>query len=330
MDDLLNALKAAAEPTRLRLLVLCAHAELSVTELTHILGQSQPRVSRHLKLLCDAGLLRRFREGIWAFYRLAERTPTAELARTLVESVPTDDPVTSLDLERLEVIRRGRQEAAARYFRENANRWHEIRSLYVPEAEVEARLLRLVPETGVEDLLDIGTGTGRMLELFGPRVLRAVGIDTSREMLAVARVNLEKAGLRNCQVRLADMYQVPLPTASQDVVLIHQVLHYADDPAEAIAEGARLLKPGGRLIVVDFAMHELEYLRTQHAHQRLGFEDAAVTGWMTAAGLTPGGIEHLPGKPLTVSIWTAERPALPAGEAAGHEFSDSAKTGYLQ
>ncbi|HYE51515.1 MAG TPA: metalloregulator ArsR/SmtB family transcription factor [Azospirillaceae bacterium] len=311
MDFLLSALKAAAEPTRLRLLALCAHGELTVSELTQILGQSQPRVSRHLKLLCDAGLLDRFREGIWAFYRLAERGACAELARTLVDAIPADDATLALDLERLDQIKRARREAAAQYFRDNAARWHEIRGLHVPERDVEEALLKLVPVEGVRDLLDVGTGTGRMLELFGPRVDRAVGVDSSREMLAVARVNLERAGLRNCQVRLADMYQLPLPTASQDAVIVHQVLHYAEEPSEVLGEAARVLRPGGRLVVVDFARHDLELLRTEHAHRRLGFADDEVSGWFAQAGLDAGPVVRLPGTPLTVTIWPAIRRAAP-------------------
>lgn len=315
MDNLLTALKAAAEPTRLRLLVLCAQGELTVSELTQILGQSQPRVSRHLKLLCDAGLLDRFREGTWVFYRLAERGPFADLARSLVESIPADDPVLALDRERLAAIKRARAEAAAAYFRENAPRWHQIRSLHVPEAEVERVLAAMLPADGIGDLLDIGTGTGRMLEVFGPRAARGLGIDLSREMLAVARANLERAGLRHCHVRHGDMYQLPLPSGSFDVVLVHQVLHYAEDPALALAEAARVLKPGGRLLVVDFAPHNLEYLRTEHAHRRLGFAEAEVAAWCRAAGLTVERAVHLAGSPLTVTIWPAMRPGI--AEAAG-------------
>jgi len=326
MDLLLNALKAAAEPTRLRLLVICAHGELTVSELTQILGQSQPRVSRHLKLLCDAGLLERFREGIWAYYRLAERGEMAELARTLVDAVPAEDATLVLDLERLETIRHARRAAAAEYFRQNAGRWHEIRSLHVPEREVEAALLRLLPETGVQDLLDIGTGTGRMLELFGGRVAHAVGIDGSREMLSVARVNLERAGLRNCHVRLADMYQLPLPGQSQDAVIFHQVLHFAEEPADAVAEAARVLRPGGTLLIVDFARHELESLREQHAHRRLGFDAEEVRGWLRDAGLAPDPVLNLPGDPLTVCIWRAVRPAAPADHPA---TLSNAETGAL-
>ena len=281
MDFLLTALKAAAEPTRLRLLALCAHGELTVSELTQILGQSQPRVSRHLKLLCDAGLLDRFREGTWAFYRLGERSAFAGLARTLIDAIPADDPTLALDLERLNAIKRARAEAAAEYFRENAARWHEIRSLHVPERDVEAALLKLLPASGIQDLLDLGTGTGRMLELLGPKVERALGVDLSREMLAVARSNLERAGLRNCQVRQSDMYQLPLPSASFDAVLVHQVLHYAEEPAEVLAEAARVLRPGGRLVIVDFARHDHESLRTEHAHRRLGFGDEEIAGWLT-------------------------------------------------
>lgn len=308
MDDLLATLKAAAEPTRLRLLALCAHGELSVTELTQILGQSQPRVSRHLKLLGDAGLLERFREGTFAFFRLAESGPAGALARVLVDAIPADDPTLALDLERLEAIKRGRAEAASAYFRENATRWHEIRALHVPEREVEAALLALVPESGAGEVLDIGTGTGRLLEILGPRAVRATGIDQSREMLAVARANLERAGLRHCQVRQADMYQLPFPSGSFDTVTVHQVLHFAEEPAEVLREAARVLRPGGLLLVADFAPHGLESLRSEHAHRRLGFADEEVALWCRHSGLVCGPVVHLPGDPLTVSLWPARRP----------------------
>ncbi len=307
MDALLTALKAAAEPTRLRILALCAHGELSVTDLTQILGQSQPRVSRHLKLLCDAGLLDRFREGTFAFFRLAERGAAAVLTQTLVDAIPPDEERLAGDLARLESIKRARTEAAANYFRDNTARWHLVRSLHVPEGDVEEVLLGLLPERPVRDLLDIGTGTGRMLELFGPRVGHAVGIDLSREMLAVARARLEQAGLRNCQVRLGDMYQLPLPEAAVDMAVIHQVLHYAEDPAEVVAEAARVLRPDGRLLVVDFARHTLDSLRIDQAHRRLGFTEDEVAAWCRAAGLVPAPVIHLPGDPLTVIVWSAFR-----------------------
>jgi ArsR family transcriptional regulator len=307
MDELLAGLRAAAESTRLRLLTLCAEAELTVSELTEILGQSQPRVSRHLKLLCEAGLLDRFREGTWAFYRLAQRGKGGELARRLVALVPEGDATVALDRERLAHTKAQRALQASAYFRANAVQWDRIRSLYVEEGQVEAALLAMLPPEGVRDLLDIGTGTGRMLELFGPRVERAVGIDLSREMLAVARANLERAQLRNCSIRQGDMYQLPLQGASFDAVVIHQVLHYADRPARVIAEAARVLRPGGSLVIVDFAPHELEFLRAEHAHRRLGFADAEVAAWCRDAGLEPGTVQHLPGDPLTISLWPARR-----------------------
>jgi ArsR family transcriptional regulator len=306
MDEVLSALRAVAEPTRLRLMAVCARGELTVSDLVQVLGQSQPRVSRHLKLLCEAGLLDRFREGNWVFYRLAG-TP---LARLLAGLVPEDDATTALDAERLAAIKRARAEAASAYFRANAARWDEIRSLHVDEREVEAALLRLLPDHGVRDLLDIGTGTGRMLELFGAKVQHAVGVDLSREMLAVARVNLERAGLRNGSVRQADMYQLPFPGGSFDAVVVHQVLHYAERPGAVIAEAARVLRPGGHLLVIDFLPHELEQLRSEHAHRRLGFADAEVGAWFDAAGIAADVPVHLPGAPLTVAIWPARRAAI--------------------
>ncbi|MBT3941693.1 MAG: metalloregulator ArsR/SmtB family transcription factor, partial [Chloroflexi bacterium] len=241
MDQLLAGLRAAGEPTRLRLLTLCARAELTVTELTQILRQSQPRVSRHLKLLVEAGLLSRFREGQWAFYRIANGSDGPQLNRAIVDLVPENDPMYLRDLERLEEIKEARAEAAAAYFRENAPRWDEIRSMYVPEAEVEACVRDLIADGEVADLLDIGTGTGRILEVMASQIRSGVGIDLSHEMLAVARVNLGKPGLEHCQVRHGDMYELPFGDASQDAVIFHQVLHYAEEPEAAITEAARVL-----------------------------------------------------------------------------------------
>lgn len=320
MESLLAALRAVGEATRLRLLVLLARGELTVSELVHILGQSQPRVSRHLKLLCDAGVLDRFREGSWVFYRLASAEPAAALARHLVSALGADDAILALDRQRLAAIKRQRAEHAEAYFRENAVLWDRIRSLYIDEREVEAALVEIVAAADPRDLLDIGTGTGRMLEVLAPAVEKALGIDTSREMLAAARVNLERAGLRNSAVRLADMYQLPLPDASFDAAVIHQVLHFADRPQAAITEAARVLRPGGILLIVDFAPHDLEFLREEHAHRRLGFRDAEILEWFRRAGLDPAPSRHLEGKPLTVAIWTARRPGgVTRREEAGRE-----------
>jgi len=311
LGDLLAALRAVAEPTRLRLLVLCSKGELTVSELAQILGQSQPRVSRHLKLLCDAGLLDRFREGSWVFYRVSAGDPASALALHLVTLCNERESPVALDLQRLAAIKRQRAERAATYFRENAPNWDRIRSLYIDEREVEAALAEIVAAAAPRDLLDIGTGTGRIIEVLAPQVGQALGIDQSREMLAFARVNLERAGASNGMVRLGDMYRLPLPDASFDAVVIHQVLHYADRPASVIAEAARVLRPNGVLIIVDFAPHVLEFLRVEHAHHRLGFADAEVAEWCREAGLEPALPRHLQGDPLTVAIWASYRqPAL--------------------
>jgi len=308
---LLGGLRAVAEPTRLRLLALCAAGEWAVSELTQILGQSQPRVSRHLRLLSDAGLLARFREGSWTFYRLAPKGALADLAAHIVALLP-DDAELQRDRDRSLDVKCARAKLAADYFRRNAGQWETLRSLHVPEARVEEAMLELcrsVPVAHRRNLLDIGTGTGRILEVFAPYVESALGIDLSCEMLAIARANLERAGLSHCQIRQADMYQLPLPDKSYDLVTVHQVLHYADRPADVIREAARVLRPEGRLIIVDFMPHGLEKLRDAHAHRRLGFPDAEIKKWCAAAGLKPGRRRSLPGDPLTVAIWNAVAPA---------------------
>jgi ArsR family transcriptional regulator len=307
LTNVLAGLRAAGEATRLRLIALCAEGELTVSELSQILGQSQPRVSRHLKLLCEAGLLARVREGSSVFYGLTKQGPPAAVARAVLDLIPAQDSTLRQDARRLAGVSEKRREAAQRYFRDNAAHWDAIRSLHIDEAEVEHRLLSLLPPGPIGDHLDIGTGTGRMLALFAERVGRAVGIDLSREMLSIARANLEQTGIRHCALRSADMSNLPMADGSFDLVTIHQVLHFADRPAEAITEAARVLRRDGLLLVVDFTPHELEYLRKDHAHRRLGFSDQQVREWCAQSGLSADDPIHLPGRSLTVGIWRARR-----------------------
>ncbi|MBB4210012.1 ArsR family transcriptional regulator [Rhodothalassium salexigens DSM 2132] len=281
-----------------------------MTELTHILRQSQPRVSRHLRLLCDADLLDRFREGAWVFYRLSDRDDAQALVTTIAELIPEEDPEFSRDLERLAEVRARRAAEAADYFSRHAPEWDRMRSLYVPEEQVEATLLSLAKQQRPQRLLDIGTGTGRILEVFSPHIRRGLGIDLSAEMLTVARNNLAQKRLGHCQVRLGDMYDIPADRASQDTVVLHQVLHFADDPSLAIREAARVLRPGGTCLIVDFAPHEKEFLREEHAHRRLGFSDEEINGLGEAAGLAPTAVEHLDGGELTVTIWRLDQPGV--------------------
>jgi ArsR family transcriptional regulator len=308
METLLAALRAVAEPTRLRLLSLCAEGEFTVSELTQIVGQSQPRVSRHLKQLSDAGLLQRLPEGSWVFYRLAGETPAGQLARHIVGQLPGTGTTIEQDRERLAAVRRARAAAAQGYFNANAGRWDEIRSMQVDDGLVEGRLLSMLPPDGLSALLDVGTGTGRILELYGERGVAGVGVDLSHEMLSVARANLSRSGLSNVYVRHADMYRLPWPAPAFDAVTFHQVMHFADDPAAAIAEAARVVRPAGRVVIVDFAPHDVEALRTDHAHRRLGFADGEVNDWLVEAGLEPGDPATLPGNRLTVALWQARRP----------------------
>jgi ubiquinone/menaquinone biosynthesis C-methylase UbiE/DNA-binding transcriptional ArsR family regulator len=309
-DALNAALKAAGEETRLRVLALLSEAELTVSDLTDILRQSQPRISRHLKLLAEAGLIERFREGTWAFFRLSEQGGGAEVARALLARLNPADPTIARDRDRLAAVRAARAAAAQAYFRAHAAEWDRIRKLHVADASVEEAIRSALGDKPFRSLLDLGTGTGRMLELFGAEIERGLGLDLSLDMLLLARDRLERAGLKHCSVRQGDIYDLPLGNDSFDVVILHQVLHFLDDGARAIREAARVLRPGGRLLVVDFAPHELEFLREQHAHRRLGFAPETVTQWMTASGLEPVMHQSLSPEPgsdgkVAVSLWLA-------------------------
>ncbi len=306
MESFLNALRAAAEPTRMRLLALLADGELTVGELATILGQSQPRVSRHLRLLLEAGLLEKVREGSRMFHRLNSRGTGFEIARRLLALLPADDETIAIDRARLAWVKGAREKAAAEYFSRNAPAWNKLRSLHIDEGEVEKALLEMLPAVAGDRLLDLGTGTGRLLELFGPKVSSGQGIDLSREMLAIARAALNHAGLANCAVRQADLYRAPFADRSFSLVTIHQVLHYLERPERAIIEAARVLRPGGKILIADFAPHGLDELRTENKHRRLGFSDSEVTGWLEESGLSLLEIRHLPGTPLTVTLWLAE------------------------
>jgi ubiquinone/menaquinone biosynthesis C-methylase UbiE/DNA-binding transcriptional ArsR family regulator len=306
-------LKSAGEATRLRILALLAEAELTVSDLTEILRQSQPRLSRHLRLLAEAGLVERFREGSWAFFRLGERGGGADIARTLIGRLDPDDPVIARDRERLAAVRASRAAAAQNYFRRHAAEWDRIRKLHVADAAVEEAIRVALADRPIRALLDLGTGTGRMLELFAGDIERGLGLDLSLDMLALARQQLDRAGLKHCSVRHGDIYDLALPRDSFDVVIVHQVLHFLDDSARAIREAARVLRPGGRLLVVDFAPHDLEFLREEHAHRRLGFANETVTQWLEAAGLDVLRQQTFPPGPegkIEISLWLARDPRM--------------------
>jgi ArsR family transcriptional regulator len=313
---LAERIQALADPTRLRIVALLRLMELSVGELAQVLGQSQPRVSRHLKILADAGVLERRKEGSWVFLTLTDPA-RVEPMFALIDAWadPATESSFAADAARIETIRAERAEAANRYFAGHAEVWDQIRSLHVAESEVERAIDTALGRRPLGRLVDVGTGTGRMIELFGPRASQAIGIDRSSEMLRLARVKLEAAGIPS-SLRQGDMYALPLPDQSADTVVIHQVLHYAHSPATAVAEAARVLAPGGTLLVVDFAAHEREELRASDAHIRLGFEDEVMAGWFGTAGLEVDQIQHLKGGELTVTLWRGVKTAARQRRAA--------------
>jgi ubiquinone/menaquinone biosynthesis C-methylase UbiE/DNA-binding MarR family transcriptional regulator len=319
--DLAAALKAAGEPTRLRILMLLAVGELNVKDLTLILGQSQPRISRHLKLLAEAGLVERFREGSWVYFHLSDRTAGGRLAKRVLAAADPNDSEFRRDADRADALKREREGAAQAYFETHAANWDRIRAMHIAEADVEAAMSKALGPGPFEYLVDLGTGTGRTLTLFADRYERGLGIDVNQSMLAYARAALVRGRHPHAQVRHGDIYALSIPDRQADAVVMHQVLHFLRDPALAIREAARILAPGGRLLIVDFAPHELEFLRDSEAHERLGFSHEQMTAWLGEAGLDRALIRDLKppanaGDKLTVTVWLAERRrAAPAKKA---------------
>ncbi len=301
--------RALADSTRLRIVALVRSMELSVGELAQVLGQSQPRVSRHVKILCDAGLLERRKEGSWVFVGMGADGTVAPVLGAL-DAWKAADHWALADEARLAAVRADRAASAAEWFEANAGQWDAIRSLHIAESQVEAAMGAALGGAPVGLMVDIGTGTGRMLELFAPRAERALGIDRSSEMLRLARAKLSEQGLANAELRQADLYALPIQDGGADLAILHHVLHFAQQPGAAIAEAARVLGDGGRLLIVDFAPHDREELRTRDAHSRLGFSDEQVLGWFEAHGLAPVKTETLEGGELTVKLWLGRKTGL--------------------
>ncbi|AJP74091.1 ArsR/SmtB family transcription factor [Sphingomonas hengshuiensis] len=311
MTASLTIFRALADSTRLRIVALLRSMELSVGELAQVLGQSQPRVSRHVKILCDAGLAERRKEGSWVFVALGADAIVKPVLAAL-DAWDEGDRWAAADEARLAAVRADRAAAAAEWFEANAGQWDAIRSLHVAEAQVEAAMAAALGGAGLASaglgrLIDIGTGTGRMLELFAPDAQTALGIDRSSEMLRLARAKLSERGLLNTELRQADLYALPLADGGADTAILHHVLHFAQQPGAAIGEAARVLSPGGRLLIVDFAPHHREELRTRDAHTRLGFSDEQILGWFDASGIAPSEVDTLEGAELSVKLWLGRK-----------------------
>ncbi|EAT06821.1 MULTISPECIES: ArsR/SmtB family transcription factor [Sphingomonadaceae] len=309
MHSALDIFRALGDPTRLRIVHLLRAMELAVGEIAQVVGQSQPRVSRHVRILAEAGLVERRKEGNWVFLRLARGQGIAPFLTLFDRLEPSQSEVLwqAADLARLSAVRAERARAAEAYFADHANEWDAIRSLHVPEAQVEAAMTALLAREPIGHMLDIGTGTGRMIELFGCDARQVTALDRSPDMLRLARAKLPQDAGDKYALLLGDFLSLPMESGSIDTVLCHQVLHYAQAPESVIAEAARVTARNGRVLIADFAPHQREELRMRDQHARLGFADAQIEGWFADAGLVLEQVESLPGQELTVQLWLGRR-----------------------
>jgi ArsR family transcriptional regulator len=311
MTGQLDLFRALADPTRMRIVHLLEAMELAVGEIALVVGQSQPRVSRHIRILVDAGLVERRKEGSWVFLSICSEAPAHALTAFLDAAAPSPEEMLWIeaDLARLAAVRAERARAAEQFFATHAEQWDALRALQAPEADVEAAMTTLLAGEPLGRLIDIGTGTGRIATIFANAADQVLGIDRSAEMLRLARGKLAEEANGKVRFMAGDFYDLPVADGSADTAILHQVLHYAQAPEKAITETARVLRPDGRLLVVDFAPHEHEELRLRDAHARLGFSDRQMGGWFAAAGLDLVAVEALASDTLTVKLWLARRRA---------------------
>ena len=314
--------RALADPTRLRILRLLEAMELAVGEVAQVLAQGQPRVSRHIGILCDAGLAERRREGSWVFLRALSGdgdSLTGRIAHVLAQAETCDPEFAAIcegDRRRLAEIRERRESEAESYFAKHAHDWDELRRMHSADEAIEAALTRVLGKGSLGSLLDIGTGTGRMAEILAERAERIVALDKSLAMLKVARAKLQHLPADRVELVQGDFASLPFEDGRFDTVLFHQVLHFAHSPAAVVAEAARVLRPGGRIAIVDFAAHQNESLRERHAHARLGFGDEQMARLLGDAGFAPHDPIALEDGELVVKIWIAERGGAAEGAQA--------------
>jgi len=307
--------KALADPTRLRIMRLLAAMELAVGELAQVLGQSQPRVSRHVGILCDAGLAERRREGSWVFLHAhgatGQHTRLTPAVIDLLEKAEREDPVFARqcmeDRRKLSAVRAAREDVAQAYFERHANDWDELRRLHSSDQQVEQALIAALADTPLGDLLDIGTGTGRIAELLADDAAKVVALDKSLEMLKLARAKLQQLRAGKVELVQGDFIDLPFGEAQFDTVLLHQVLHFAQHPEIVLQEAGRVTRLGGRIAIIDFAAHDREELRVRHAHARLGFSDRQIRKMLREAGYSCAAPVELDGGELVVRIWVGRR-----------------------
>ncbi|MEJ6596143.1 metalloregulator ArsR/SmtB family transcription factor [Parasphingorhabdus sp.] len=319
MDHILNIFRALADPTRLRIMLLLQKMELAVGELAQILDQSQPRISRHIRILDEAGLAERRKEGSWVFLKPGPAAELQILGRIFRSATVVKSEQAVRDQAQLALVRKARAEMAERYFAAHAEQWDAIRSLHLPEAEVERAMLTLMRDIPLGRMLDIGTGTGRMVELFGASAQSIIAIDNSPEMLRLARAKLLESEtvsgsnlVQKTEFKQGDFNHLPMANGVVDSVILHQVLHYAQHPEAVLVEVSRVLKSAGIVLIADFAAHDREDLRTEHAHARLGFSDDSMKHWLTVSKLELVETRSLDGGELTVKIWVARKATIPS------------------
>ncbi len=322
-------MRALADPTRLRIVLLIRQLELSVGEVVQILGQSQPRVSRHIRILDEAGIAIRRKEGSWVFLRPGPALTCGALDPVFAMSDTSETRIVQRDLAKLSEVRSARANMAADYFAAHASEWDMLRSLHIADTEVELAMQNILKVAPLGRVLDIGTGTGRMMELFAPDALRFVAVDNNSEMLRVARAKLtgegmDRATAARVEIMLGDFNALPLDDASFDTILFHQVLHYAQAPERVIAEAARVLAPSGRMMIVDFAAHDREELRTVHAHARLGFSDHLIKSAFEVNGVRLAHHVELDGGALAVKIWMGQKNQIAIGADGGQSEQQQA------